>query len=174
MNNFIFPILNNPLRMASPYLVFMKKELPRLKAQGMEHRAAFKQAAANWKGRDKSVPPPPVPTVTIYYGIVTAKNPTIDIEHVYEDETDAYAFTIGKLLTVLCEKDPGNLQNSTLIDFNQRVQAANRSEYPAFLKELNDIIGTMGGPYRTFHGLVSQQKIAEEDLAIFLRSRQKN
>jgi len=41
--------------MASPYNIFMKAELARLKAADptLEHKPAFKQAAANWKKLSK-------------------------------------------------------------------------------------------------------------------------
>ena len=43
-------------RKLSPFNIFMKKELARLKqlTPGLDHKVAFKQAAQNWKGKSSS------------------------------------------------------------------------------------------------------------------------
>ncbi len=43
-------------RKLSPFNIFMKKELARLKqlTPGLDHKVAFKQAAQNWKGQSSS------------------------------------------------------------------------------------------------------------------------
>jgi hypothetical protein len=147
--------------MASEYNLFMRKELFRLKAAHpkMDHKSIAKQAMQNWKDKEgsssvirTSLPPPP--KKTRYSGIVSAEDPYVERERSYEDETDAYAFTIGQLLSVLCERDPRNIQNQVLIDFNQRVQASDRSEYPTLLEELNNIVKKMGKQYKSVVGFV--------------------
>jgi hypothetical protein len=159
--------------MASPYVTFMKTEVPRLKAAnpGMDHKVAFKQAAANWKNRDRAERGVEIPTVTIYYGHVSGENPAVEIEKAFGDPLHAYAFTLGKLLAVLCERDPRNLQNSTLINFDRQVRSANPGDYPFLLSRLNDIIGEMGESYESVFGEVRQQQVSPSNAEVLLRDQ---